>query len=423
MKPTLTYLHGLRMRSTTILLMISVLFLFRDTVSAQVTTEIIYKYLELDTFNPAFTQVQKKNISSFWEEFKVLNQRELQERYFKGKTKFGFNGDYSSTKNMYVISPGISISRGTFPSQFRFKYNSDLTLTNNKITENLSNLYTSFDYHPAWGDRIPFEAFTFLSRFTDTYLGVDVRYEIGGGLVLSNWSRKFNKKGIEEHDKTNKVKFDTLQYNKLTNVWDFIPSTSPDHLSAIKVKKIEYSDIKMLMNVQKRINNINVKQNSICRTGLLIGAFFELEKITSKDSITANIGRVANTEDFAPTQKLRFECRPFLDWAPSSSIKFSLRPYFKFPFLPRFYESYISNGEEIKKFDWRLDLESSITISVEGPNDFDGKGVSFSLGYNLYYDNAPQTKLSSKLGLDGSNVRVFANNIHQVIRMEVGVDF
>ncbi|MBK9687029.1 MAG: hypothetical protein IPO65_04465 [Saprospiraceae bacterium] len=81
--------------------------------------------------------------------------------------------------------------------------------------------------------------------------------------------------------------------------------------------------------------------------------------------------------------------RPTIDLKPSDNWSFRFRPYFKMP-MPWEWQSTVSSGEvQNIREDYRIDLESSITIGLDDYIDTQNKNVDFILKYNMFYDNAP----------------------------------
>ena len=78
-----------------------------------------------------------------------------------------------------------------YPSEIEFSTNIGVTLRENTFEEEVAELGISYDYHHSLG----FENYFFARRYTDNFLGIDQRYEAGGGVLFQVW------RGFTEHGK------------------------------------------------------------------------------------------------------------------------------------------------------------------------------------------------------------------------------
>ena len=328
---------------------------------------------------------QRAIITDFWSCVKELDKMDQRQRRLNGRAGFGFSGDQAASQSLYKIEGGINGSRGIYPGELTFTSNIGMVLNNGIFSENVSNIYMAYNYHPQWGDSLSTENFIFLKRFSDAFLGVEQRYEMGGGIILAKYSGQLTKRGHDLKSKINKVEFSAENFDPDEGIWNLCSQ----YCARYNTDFVTQDDVKTLERVQKHGNLSLKKLFSSFRIGILFGIFLETEKINTTGSIETSAGVMPYSYSFEPTQKVRWELRPTIDLKPSDNWSFRFRPYFKMP-MPWEWQSTVSSGEvQNIREDYRIDLESSITIGLDDYIDTQNKNVDFILKYNMFYDNAP----------------------------------
>ncbi|MBK7303013.1 MAG: hypothetical protein IPN15_22250 [Saprospiraceae bacterium] len=396
---------------------------FNTAISQDVIRDLMYKFVGMDTFNTL--DKEKPIILDFWKSIKFLDKYERDQNKFKGEVSFGLNGDDGDVQDQLKINSGIKITRGIYPGELEFSSNLGVVINNNKFNEDVSNIYLAYDYHPKVWDSLALENFAFLSRFTDGFLGVQQRYEVGVGTIFAYWSKKLTKKGKEEESSLNIIDYDKSKFNAKSGIWGICDASNSQCLIYLN-KELKSGDIENLEKAKKETKLSIRKLFSKFRGGVLVGVLFETEKIRFTDSITVLdpsttlVSRKSKEVDFDVTQKLRWEIRPTLDFKPSDSWSLKFRPYFKLPMPWRWYE-YEVNGNSNKRFDYRIDFSTilSITLAEPAPN----KTVGLDFSYNLFYDNAPQRRVLSELDPLGNGILFRAGRLHQVYRLGLKIGF
>jgi len=186
-------------------------------------------------------------------------------------------------------------------------------------------------------------------------------------------------------------------------------------------KELKKDDIQQLKNVEKETELSIRKLFSKFRIGLLLGVLVETEKVSFTDSLDTDNGKISRMVEFDATQKLRWELRPTIDFKQNSwSLK--IRPYFKFPAPWRWYECEVNKDQkESKKFDYRIDLNTTLAINLTNGNT-QNKKVGLEFSYNLYFDNAPNRQFLTGLSNpEGDPLLFSAGRLHQVYNMAVKV--
>ena len=170
---------------------------FGFQLRSQHLQDVVYHLIGLnpkDTVN--FPDPNKRAIiEDFWTCIHELDKMDQRQRRLNGRAGFGFSGDQSGSQSLYKIDGMINGSRGIYPGELTFTSSIGMVLNNGKFSENVSNIYMAYNYHPQWGDSLSTENFIFLKRFTDAFLGVEQRYELGGGIILAKYSKNLTDRG------------------------------------------------------------------------------------------------------------------------------------------------------------------------------------------------------------------------------------
>lgn len=396
---------------------ILLILIFNTTHSySQRVQDVVYNLIGLnphDTVN--FPDKNKRAIiRDFWSCIKELDKMEQAQRKLNGRINFGFNSDRSDNQSLYRIDGGINGSRGIYPGELNFTSNIGILLNNGQFTENVSNIYMSYNYHPRWGDSLFAENYVFLKRFTDAFLGVDQRYELGGGIVIAKYSKKLI--ASNNIEKLNKISFDD------DNFHDGIWGICSDYCAMYKTDLVTKEDVEALEKSQRIANISQRKLYARYRLGLLIGMFVETEKINLSKEVYFSTGPTIIVHSFEPTQKARITIRPTFDYKPSNGITLKVRPYFKLPLPGQQYYTVNHGNLSDKKYDYRFDFETTLQIGIDDFLDTQNKSVSLYLINNVFYDNAP-----SRLFVTDPNTQapilVSANKFHNMFSFNFRVEF
>ena len=254
-------------------------------------------------------------------------------------------------------------------------------------------------------DPLAIESFIYLNRRNDKFIGLDQRYEMGGGFIFAFWSKKLSnsisveKKELEsafEHFKINEDKF-------LLCIDRCVPLLS---------NSVKNNDLALLHDSKDLLINSLIKQNSPFRGGVLLGMLFEIENTSFSDSLTTDSGRLYFKNSFKPTVRLRWQLRPTLDFKLfDNSVIFKFRPYLKLP-MPWDWNQTVEGQE---KFDFRFDFPMSMTIKIKD-------NFSIGLKHIIYYDNTPSSYLTSYLNQQNLPLYATLNRLHQISTFHVNFD-
>ena len=241
---------------------------------------------------------------------------------------------------------------------------------------------------------------------------------MGGGIILAHYAHKLTPRGKSIVKKINKVNFDKENFNATSGIWNLCS----DYCARYNTDFVTEDDVAAIEKVQRNSNLSLRKIFSRSRIGLLFGIFLETEKINASGKLKTSQGDESFSYSFTPTQKVRWELRPTIDLRPSDTWSLKIRPYFKLP-MPWQWHHTVSNGTLVSKLeDYRIDLETSLSIGLNDFIDNQNKNVDFILIYNMYYDNAPQ-RIYVEDPYTKAPVLFAANKFHKMFSFNFKVDF
>lgn len=342
---------------------------------------------------------------------KLLKDFEQKENRFNGSARFGFAGDKTGAASLYKINGGISVYRGYYPDKFEFANDVGMVLSNGAFTENVSNIFITYDHSLPVGDSLFLENYAVMSRFSDEFLGIEQRYELGGGFIVARWSKKLTAKGRQELTAVSRL---TLAN---TGADTLLACISGDCAAATPTSP---TDAAKLIRAQQMAKTATRKRYNTFRVALLTGLFLETEKGFAADTLTTAAGKIYRKQSFSATQYLRWEFRPTIDLKPNDQWALKIRPYFKMPMPWEWYSQTTQNGFTSKAVDYRIDLQTSLSIKLaEGS----GKQASFEVQYRVLYDNAPKRAFTELLTDAGAPALLSAQKMHQLVRVMFQVGF
>lgn len=346
---------------------------------------------------------------------KYLKALEQKEKRFNGSARFGFAGDRTDAASLYKINGGISVYRGYFPDKFEFTNDVGIVLSNGQFTENVSNIFMTYDHTLLVGDSLFLEDYAVMSRFSDEFLGIEQRYELGGGIILARWSKHLTTNGKKELRQISKLRFVPPVPGS-----DSLTICVEGDCQRFKIQNTEGNDAAQIHNSQQLAKVAIRKKYNRFRAALLAGMIFETEKGFAADTVSTLIGTQYIHQSFNATQFLRWEVRPTLDLKPNDNWTIKIRPFFKMPMPWEWYSEVSKNGIVSKEIDYRIDFQSSVSIKLAEKMN---KQASFEVQYRILYDNAPRRTFLDLPTPDGNPVFLSAQKTHQLVRLMFQVGF
>jgi hypothetical protein len=314
-----------------------------------------------------------------------------QRKTFSGDVNFGFFGSTtrSGENNLFNIYGGFNVDWEMYPGNLDFSTIFGITYNDNKLQQNLSAIDVSYDHlHREVGNGMLLENFIYVNRATNAYLGIDQRYEIGGGIIINNWIRKL----VPPADESFPITMDS-EGNDAWNDW--LDDVSPG---------LEDKERNAFRDGYKEAYVKNRMANSKLRTALLIGLYFELEETTVQDSVQLPV-----------TNKFRWSLRPTFDVQLKDGWSMKLRTYFKMPVPWQWKEEVEApDGSVISsETDYFVNLNAAVSSKLMSNR------VEVSFIYNLQYDNAPARTYYPNA--DGGYILLTNNDLNQSFRVALKV--
>lgn len=395
-------------------LLVTVLFLLSTPVYADNILEIYKKFkLELDREDTPQNKEWIKRFKEVEKFFEFLNTKNEELNRLNISVGAGFKGDWSGEKELYKLDIDSEISKGIYPNEFRFKAGASIQLIDKTLKEDVTSLMVNYDHHfKPW-----LEVYGFVERFSNSYLSIKQRYEIGTGisfeLDLLDTTKKidaeiktyFDEKK-EENTIRNKSEKDYEEFRNIhANITDEVyeefrkyldkfDKGPPDKKLAINLLRSKFEDLE---KEEKRIKQAFKKKYAKLSVGLAMTLFSELEQAEIKayfDEKKEENGEQVIQKATETTSilldmehRFRFVLRPSIVVRPTDDLTLMAFKYFKYP-LNRPYQ----NG----KRDYRTDalIRAQLVLKKDAGG---AEKVSLILEYQQHYDNFPPWLPPSKI--------------------------
>ena len=174
---------------------IVVIFILHTSLYAQDNIKIAET---LEKVLPDKTKKNKKLYDDWGDNFikalKFLKAAEKERRALDLLVELGFNGNKAGRENnLYKLNVGTEVRKGGFRNEFRFKAETSILYEDDTLKENVTTTLVNYDYY-----LLPFlETYGFIERFSNSYLSIHQRYEIGLGFKLEREFGTTRKKSKE----------------------------------------------------------------------------------------------------------------------------------------------------------------------------------------------------------------------------------
>ncbi len=318
--------------------------------------------------------------ATLWESLTFLRAEEESQRAIKGNVTFGMTGDESGSRSLFKLNTGVGLSRGVFPSEFTVDSFLSLQLVNGQIQEDVTSLKISYDYHATR----QLQYFAFAERFSDNFLSIQQRYEVGFGASmgfgfgrLGNW---------QETDR----QFANFKRNLpgVRAVAATLPAPVQARLQATGV----LDEAEFNATLDSLDHMVRDRQTRLF-VGLAASVFSEIER-AAMDVVSSPLAISTQDADQVPlkvtldgTQRYRLNIRPTLRFRASREVMIKVYPYLKLPLDgPQHVD--VPGGE--RRLDYRRDVLSEMTWSIR-PEETGLESVDFVFTFNHFFDNVPPT--------------------------------
>ncbi len=345
-----------------------------------------------------------------------------------GQITFGLDANSSKMASLSRVQTGIKYKFGYFPYNIDVIAQLQTDYRKGELEESISNVDISYDFNlkkrndgkTSQRDLV-YESFVYLNRSSNSYIGLESKYEIGGGFIFNFWSG-FGEHGTTVNGTINKTKLTNLPYSR--NSGDKKTKPIIGSYEAIKTRYPKLKDLKedqkeSLFNVYEDVWLSNIKSYSRLRLAMLVSVFNEIEKVTIFDSVrqSDNTFFYPSAESHPATSKWRIALRPTVYLNLSDEIRIKLLPYIKF--TPIELHNTVSIQHEgntftSKKQDYVWNVIGEVSFKV-APN------FSTSVQYTEMYINAPTRKFI----LDDFDIPVLfmAQKHHRQVKINFTYEF
>lgn len=316
---------------------------------------------------------------TLWESLSFLRAEEDRQRAIKGTVTFGLSGDESGPRSLFKLNTGISLSRGVFPSELTVDSFLGLQLANGQVQEDVTSLKLSYDYHTTR----QLEYFAFAERFSDNFLSIQQRYEVGFGARLGfDFGRVGDWRDTDRH-------FANLQ-KSLPGIRAMATGLPQPVQARLQTTGVLDAD-RFATSIDNLEHMVRDRQTRLF-VGLAASLFAEIEHaaidvVASPTSPAANGPQtpVRSKVTLDGVQRYRLNIRPTIRLRPLREVLLRVYPYVKLPLDgPR----YVVLPDGRRRLDYRRDFLSEMTWSIR-PEETGLESVDFVLTFNHFFDNVP----------------------------------
>ncbi|MDD8027285.1 MAG: hypothetical protein PHI34_12305 [Acidobacteriota bacterium] len=294
-----------------------------------------------------------------WKSWQAI-QGELQPLGFS--LAAGYMGDASSIKEVNKLDISAGVAKGGYPDEFHFDFASSNQLRQysqgGSTVENVMTLQTSYERH-----LLPFfKIFGFLERFTDSYLSIQQRYEVGFG-IKGEAEIGLTRAG---RDRTAAVQ----DYRSALGEASRSPGSSESGVPA-EALAVDEPQIRRTLTALK-------KKHAVLALGLIVTALAEVER--------AELELADGSKQLLdPARRYRLAIRPGLTYVFAEGLSLKWKTYFK---LPVFGATHAVAFDGRSLYDIRSD--TYVTLKYDLPSSPAwARKISLLIEYKYFFDNVP----------------------------------
>lgn len=301
-------------------------------------------------------------------------------------------------KSLLEVSANATIKMGIYPHTMQFNVKSNVQYKNDDLSENVATLLLNYNYFP--NPRV--QIYAFAERFTDDFMSIDQRYEVGVGAMLHLVRRYELKQKPEEIPNVEKVlgRFDPL------------PPIGPSSNTYSRTVSREFID------QLKRTKTSAEMQTDRLRFGIALTLFEELEHATIEAKFTDSAtGSITSKEyPLPPSYCYRGVVRPTLVWHVVDQLEITGLFYFKF----RVFNN--DNRDAHLRRDWRSDSFLKAELKLSGKNAPSKGDIKLALNIENRFDNSPPEIPTETVAVaSGSIDPITAARNHLLVSMEINI--
>lgn len=279
----------------------------------------------------------------------------------EGNLSFGFLGDDAEFSDRFTVDAAANISRDSYPHETRFTLESRVTMEDGESTDDVKKLRVNQDYDVTYF----FEVFGFGELFSDQFMKINQRYEVGIGCKLQ-WQ-------CWDEDSEYRVLTNAVHYVDVVVDWaermGRVPSDEKSPASKILQ---DMADLQAAKDVAKRNYELRRRQKRWLSLAFAAALIADLER-PSELSIKIKSAKGESTVSLKPADNFRYRLnlRPSISWKVADNLSIYLKSLLKFPIVNDWYIR-----------DIRVDTELLADLKTS-------KNISVTAKFNQYFDNIP----------------------------------
>jgi hypothetical protein len=364
----------------------------------KITVVLLVMMLTL-TVLPGNTTPQDQKSENEAEEFIAQRKIVLKSLSHLGiSASAGFNGHKAGeVDNLYQLSLGVGITKDMYPGEFHFHTGTSLVIQNSVLQENVTTMVMSYDHHLApW-----LETYGFIERFSNTFLRLHYRYEIGGGfkgeinLIPDKWRKRGEVRMAAHIIK----KYDRHIHALLKQAAQYKNTPREQEINAL-VHQLEKQK-----TLENGIEAMARKRSSLLTLSLALSVFSELEKPENVSGIDQDL--------LKEHQHFRVSIRPGVKLRPSNMITLSGQFYYKLPLFKR------SHPDDPLSYRTYTILRAALNLTSGASWT---KTASLVFQYKHHFDNNPFGLRNTEYSTNNF-VPTLVNDTHDEFLISFNVEF
>jgi tetratricopeptide (TPR) repeat protein len=177
-----------------------------------------------------------------------LKQKQQEKDSLNVSIGAGFSGDEAQGEQLSKLNVSAELSKGFYPNVFSFATGNSFEFKKEELVENVTSLNMKFVHY-----LLPeIQGYAYIERRTDSYMSIQQRYDIGGGVAFE----------IESPVMPPKASFDIKKYNDEKKAFEKLR----DHL-ILEQELVEYKE-KLLVELkdQKKIDKLSKHLKKLLKT-------------------------------------------------------------------------------------------------------------------------------------------------------------
>jgi len=392
---------------------------------------------------------------------KVAQEIERQRTAVTGHVRFGFNGDEAGIERSFKGSIDTRLNIGVYPRQLRLAAGASLRFEDKQdgrdFNEDVTSILANYDHYLT--PRL--ELFGFVERFTDSFLRIDQRYEIGLGVKLERTSRArgeryerrrhrilpaseygsdhcrsaYTAEGCRMLERLSRRREEAARLivdsqrakclaqgmSPSENLADYLLGSPGEAAEVVAAVNEDTPEARRAQAMLDPLYETLRKSHARFEAGLSLALLSEFEQPGTLDVeiLTPSTGAVTQQSYRPPTQQVfRVSVRPMIQWRINDLVKLDLEAFGKWAL-----DSERAPGDPE---DFRIDAIARMEWTLGSLLPASRKRTSLSLQYEWHYDSLPPDArtMIGTLGPDQQLVAITrAEKMHRVTKLQVGVEW